>query len=69
MTPLTEHQVFEYESGKTTFIQSCINNWFPKYFIWKVKQRYKRYLGFVTYKNIDREKTARMQDFMKQFKK
>jgi hypothetical protein len=55
MTPLTEQQVFEYEAGKVGIIQSFIINWFPKYFFWRTKLRYKRYLGFMEYKKIKRD--------------
>lgn len=61
---LTEQQVFEYESGKTTFLQSCIIKWFPEYFVWRTKLRYKRYLGFMEYKNIEKKRKDNIRNII-----
>lgn len=60
MTPIQEHQAFEYEATSATLFQSLIHMWFPKYFIWKVKRRYKRYLGGMEYKKIRFERNMDM---------
>lgn len=38
--------------------------WFPKYFIWKVKRRYKRYLGGMEYKRLMIEKNERFRKLL-----
>ena len=53
---ITEQQAFEFESGKTGLIESIVIKWFPAYFVWRTKLRYKRYLGFMQYKQIEQKR-------------
>jgi hypothetical protein len=52
---IDQHQAFEYEIGKATFLQLFIYSKFPKYCAWLCKQRYKRYLGHIEMMRIEDE--------------
>lgn len=40
-------EAFLYELGSVSFIMSVIYKWFPKYFEWVCRRRYKRYMDFL----------------------
>lgn len=48
---ITRQDALQYESGRTTFIESYFYQWFPKLFIKKFNKRYKNYEAFMKMKN------------------
>jgi len=61
---ISEYEQFEYESGATTLIGSFVCNYFHKYFLWRCRRKYKRYLGFKEYQRLQKEKHDRMMEMM-----
>jgi len=52
---LTEWEFIEYEIGGTTLLGSFVYRYFTKYFMWRIKRKYKRYLGYMKYNEIKKE--------------
>lgn len=54
--PISEIEAMEYESGRCGMLMSYVYFWFPLFFIWRFKRKYKRYLGFMEYGRLTRER-------------
>jgi len=52
---LTEWEFIEYEIGGTTLLGSFVYRYFTEYFMWRIKRKYKRYLGYMEYRRIEKE--------------
>jgi hypothetical protein len=60
MEPISEHQHLQLELSQSRLIHLFPNSWYAKYFFWRTKQRYIRYLGWLKNKEIDEERIDRI---------
>lgn len=44
---MTLKQTLHYEVGTCNFIMSLMYTWFPKYFMWVVKRKHRRYQAYM----------------------
>ena len=56
---ITEQQAIRYEVGSLTLIGRFLFKYFTKYYLWRLRCRYKRYLGYVEYEKLQKEKEDR----------
>ncbi len=61
MNTIQEYQAYEYEAKSATLLNSFIHLMFPGYFKWKVRRRYKRYLGGMEYKKMLIQKRTELE--------
>ena len=66
---ISELEAIRYEVGKTTLLGSIIHDKFNRYFMWRCKRRYMRYLGFINYIEMQKERKRKEREMLtKMFK-